>query len=88
MTHRKEEEILTKIILSASIEGNFADIYALSQAPYALHSLKLLAEIGLNAKVLSEEEGISRCRTKPNEPFNRDLIRKMLSKISLEELIR
>jgi hypothetical protein len=55
---RKEEEILTKIILSASIEGYFADIYALSQAPYTLHALKLLAELGLNTKASSEEEVI------------------------------
>jgi len=84
---RKEEEISTKIILSASIAGHFADMYALSQSPYALHSPILLAELGLNVKVLSEGEGISRRGTKQNAPFNGDVIRKMLSKISPEELI-
>jgi hypothetical protein len=84
---RKEEEISTKLILSASIAGHFADMYALSQSPYALHSPTLLAELGLNVKVLSKGEGISRRGTKQNAPFNGDVIRKMLSKIRPDELI-
>ncbi len=85
---RKEEEISIKIILSASIAGHFTDMYALSQSPYALHSPTLLAELGLNVKVLSEGEGISRRGTKQEAPFNGDVIRKMLSNISPEELIQ
>ncbi len=85
---RNEEEISTKLILSASIAGHFADMYALSQSPYALHSPILLAELGLNVKVLSEGEGVSRRGTKQNAPFNGDVTRKMLIKISPEELIR
>ncbi len=84
---RKQEEISTKIILSASIAGHFADMYALSQSPYALHSPILLAELGLNVKMLSKGEGISKRGTKQNAPFNGDVIRKMLIKISPKELI-
>jgi len=84
---RKEEEISTKLILSASIAGHFQDMYALSQSPYALHSPTLLAELGLNVKVLSEGEGVSRRGTKQNAPFNGDVIRKMLNSIKPEDLI-
>ena len=84
---RKEEEISTKQILSASIAGHFQDMYALSQSPYALHSPTLLAELGLNVKVLSAGEGISRRGTKQNAPFNGDVIRKMLNSIKPEDLI-
>jgi hypothetical protein len=84
---RKEEEISTKLILSASMAGHFQDMYALSQSPYALHSPTLLAELGLNVKVLSEGDGVSRRGTKENAPFNGDVIRKMLNNIKPEELI-
>ena len=94
---RKEEEISTKLILSASIAGHFADMYALSQSPYALLSFRrvteeqnsppLLAELGLNIKVLSAGEGVSRRGTKQNAPFNGDVIRKMLNSIKPEDLI-
>lgn len=84
---RKEEEISTKLILSASIAGHFQDMYALSQSPYALHSPTLLAELGLNVKVLSEGEGVSRRGTKQNAPFNGDVTRKMLNIIKPEDLI-
>jgi hypothetical protein len=72
---RREEEITAKHILSASIAGHFQDMYAISQSPYALHSPKLLAELGLNVKVLSPGEGISRRGTKENAPFNGDVKR-------------
>jgi hypothetical protein len=85
---RREEEITTKQILSASIAGHFQDMYALSQSPYALHSPVLLAELGLNVKVLSEGDGISRRGTKEKAPFNGDVIRKMLNDIQPHELIR
>ena len=84
---RKEEEISTKLILSASIAGHFQDMYALSQSPYALHSPTLLAELGLNVKVLSEGEGVSRRGTEQNAPFNGDVIRKMLNSIKPMDLI-
>jgi hypothetical protein len=84
---RKEEEISTKLILSASMAGHFQDMYALSQSPYALHSPTLLAELGLNVKVLSEGEGVSRRGTKQNAPFNGDVIRKMLNSIKPDDLI-
>ena len=74
---RKECEISIKQILSASIAGHFQDMYAISQSPYALHSPTLLAELGLNVKVLLEGEGISRRGTKDNTPFTGDVIRKM-----------
>ena len=78
---RKECEITTKQILSASIAGRFQDMYALSQSPYALHSPILLAELGLNVKVLCEGEGISRRGTQDNAPFTGDVIRKLLGNI-------
>ena len=59
---RKECEITVKQILSASIAGHFQDMYAISQSPYSLHSPVLLAELGLNVKVLSEGQGISCAR--------------------------
>jgi hypothetical protein len=65
---RKECEITSKQILSASIAGHFQDMYALSQSPYALHSPVLLAELGLNVKVLAEGDGISRRGTKEPAP--------------------
>jgi hypothetical protein len=85
---RKECEITTKQILSASIAGHFQDMYAISQSPYALHSPTLLAELGLNVKVLLEGEGISRRGTKDNAPFNGDVIRKMLGDMTPLELIQ
>jgi hypothetical protein len=84
---RKEEEISTKLILSASIAGHFQDMYSLSQSPYALHSPTLLAELGLNVKVLSAGEGVSRRGTEQNAPFNGDVIRKMLNSIKPDDLI-
>jgi hypothetical protein len=84
---RKECEITTKQILSASIAGHFQDMYAISQSPYALHSPTLLAELGLNVKVLLEGEGISRKGTKDNSPFNGDVIRKMTYDMTLTELL-
>jgi len=65
--------------------GHFQDMYALSQSPYALPTL--LVELGLNVKVLSEGDGVSRRGTKQNAPFNGDVIRKMLNNIKPEELI-
>ena len=65
-------------------------MYAISQSPYALHSPTLLAELGLNVKVLLE--GISRRGTKDNAPFNApfngDVIRKMLDDMTPMELIQ
>lgn len=84
---REECEITVKQILSASIAGHFQDMYALSQSPYALHSPVLLAELGLNAKVLSPGEGISRRGTRENAPFNGDVTRKMLNGVQPQELI-
>ena len=84
---REEEEITVKQILSASIAGHFQDMYAISQSPYALHSPVLLAELGLNVKVLSPGEGISRRGTKEQAPFNGDVTRKMLNGVESPELI-
>ena len=85
---RKECEISIKQILSASIAGHFQDMYAISQSPYALHSPTLLAELGLNVKVLLEGEGISRKGTKDATPFSGDVIRKMLNDMTSMELIQ
>jgi hypothetical protein len=84
---RKECEITIKEILSASIAGHFQDMYAISQSPYALHSPVLLAELGLNVKVLVEGEGISRRGTQANAPFSGDVIRKMLNDVTPSSLV-
>jgi len=84
---RREEEITTKQILTASIAGHFQDMYALRQSPYALHSPVLLAELGLNVKVLTEGDGISRRGTKEPAPFNGDVTRKMLNDVEPPGLI-
>ena len=84
---RKECEITIKQILSASMAGQFQDMYALSQSPYALHSPTLLAELGLNAKILCEGEGISRRGTGDETPFSGDVIRKMLNEIEAYDLV-
>lgn len=84
---RKECEITVKHILSASMAGHFQDMYAISQSPYALHSPTLLAELGLNAKVLCEGEGISRRGTGDETPFSGDAIRKMLNEIEPYALV-
>ena len=84
---RKECEITIKQILSASMAGQFQDMYAISQSPYALHSPTLLAELGLNAKVLCEGEGISRRGTGDETPFSGDVIRKMLNEIEAYDLV-
>jgi len=84
---RKECEISIRQILSASIAGHFQDMYALSQSPYALHSPTLLAELGLNVKVLFEGEGISRRGTSDNAPFSGDVTRKMLGDMTIQELV-
>jgi hypothetical protein len=84
---RKECEITIKQILSASIAGHFQDMYALSQSPYSLHSPILLAELGLNVRVLCQGDGISRRGTNDNSPFSGDVIRKMLSGMDLIDLI-
>jgi len=84
---RKECEITGKQILCASIAGHFQDMYAISRSPYALHSPILLAELGLNVKVLVEGEGISRRGTQENAPFSGDVIRKMLYNMTPQELV-
>ncbi len=84
---RKECEITSKQILCASMAGHFQDMYAISRSPYALHSPMLLAELGLNVKVLAEGEGISRRGTQENAPFSGDVIRKMLYDMTPQELV-
>jgi hypothetical protein len=62
-------------------------MYAISQSPYALHSPILLAELGLNVKVLVEGEGISRRGTQENVPFSGDVTRKMLYEMAASSLV-
>ncbi len=84
---RKECDITVKQILSASMAGHFQDMYAISQSPYALHSPTLLAELGLNVRVLCEGEGISRGGTGDETPFSGDVIGKMLNDIEPYALV-
>jgi hypothetical protein len=84
---REECEITIKQVLCASVAGHFQDMYAISQSPYALHSPILLAELGLNVKVLAEGEGISRRGTQEDAPFSGDVIRKMLCNMTPQELV-
>jgi hypothetical protein len=74
----QQPEIPMRLLLAAGITGHFAGLYALSQLPYALHSPRLLAELGVQVVVNQPGEGLSRRGTKEQAPFHGDVIRKFL----------
>jgi len=79
---RQQPEIPVRFLLGAGIAGHFAGLYALSQSPYALHSPRLLAELGVQVVVNQAGCGLSRKGTKQEAPFHGDVIRKVLEQIA------
>src|SRR5438105_4152199 len=82
---RDQPEIQMQILLAAGIAGHFAGLYALSQSPYALHSPKLLAALGVEVVVNQPGEGLSRRGTKEEAPFHGDVLRKLLERIAEQD---
>jgi hypothetical protein len=74
-----------RLLLAAGIAGHFAGLYALAQSPYALHSPRLLAELGVQVKVMQAGEGLSRKGTKHPVAFHGDVLRKMLDTLDWKE---
>lgn len=78
----QQPEISTYILLAAGLVGHFAGLYALSQLPYALHSPKLLAALGMQVVVNEPGHGLSRKGTQSKgAAFHGDVARKMLKLI-------
>jgi hypothetical protein len=82
---RQQCEIPAEAILLACVAAAFQQEYALSQAPLALHSARLLLEYGLNATVLEPGGGFSRRGTQTRGPFHGDVIRKLLDQLEQQE---
>lgn len=75
---QQQPEIPMRLLLAAGIAGHFAGLYALSQSPYALHSPRLLSELGVQVKVMQPGEGLSKKGTQQPVAFHADVLRKML----------
>ena len=76
---QQQPEISMRLLLAAGIAGHFAGLYALSQSPYALHSPRLLSELGIQVQVMQPGEGLSIKGTKQPVAFHADVLRKMLN---------
>jgi hypothetical protein len=77
----QQPEISLYLLLAAGIAGHLAGLYALSQLPYALHSPKLLAALGVQVVVHQPGKGISRKGTQQETAFHGDVVRKLLEQI-------
>ena len=78
----QQPEISPYILLGAGLVGHFAGLSALSQLPYALHSPKLLAALGMQVVVNEPGQGLSRKGTQSKgAAFHGDVARKMLKQI-------
>jgi hypothetical protein len=82
---QQQPEISMRLLLAAGIAGHFTGLYALSQSPYALHSPRLLAELGVQVKVMQPGEGLSLKGTKQPVAFHGDVLRKMLDTLDWKE---
>jgi hypothetical protein len=82
---QQQPEIPMRLLLAAGMAGHFAGLYALSQSPYALHSPRLLAQLGVQVQVLQPGEGLSRKGTKHEAAFHADVLRKMLDTLAWKE---
>lgn len=82
---QQQPEIPMRLLLAAGMAGHFAGLYALSQSPYALHSPRLLAELGVQVQVLPPGEGLSRKGTQHPVAFHADVLRKMLDTLAWKE---
>ncbi len=81
----QQPEIPMRLLLAAGMAGHFAGLYSLSQSPYALHSPRLLAELGVQVQVLQPGEGLSRKGTNQQVAFHADVLRKMLDTLACKE---
>jgi hypothetical protein len=81
----QQPEIPMRLLLAAGMAGHFAGLYALSQSPYALHSPRLLAELGVQVEVMQPGEGLSRKGTHQEVAFHADVLRKMLDTLAWKE---
>jgi hypothetical protein len=82
---KQQPEISIYHLLAAGIAGHFAGLYALSQLPYALHSPKLLALLGVQVVVNTPGKGLSRKGTKQPVCFHGDVVRKLLEQIAEQD---
>ena len=82
---RQQPEIPMRLLLAAGLAGHFSGLYALSQSPYALHSPRLLAELGVQVQVLPPGEGLSRKGTQQEGAFHADVVRKLLDMLAWKE---
>jgi hypothetical protein len=78
----QQPEIPLRIILAAGMAGHFAGLYALSVLPYALHSPRLLSQLGVQVQLTQPGEGISRRGTRQQSSFHGDVVRKLLEQIA------
>lgn len=78
----QQPEIPRRVLLAAGVAGHFAGLYALSQLPYALHSPRLLAQLGVQVTVNEPGNGLSRKGTQTEGPFHGDVVRKLLELIA------
>jgi hypothetical protein len=81
----QQPEIPMRLLLAAGMAGHFAGLYALSQSPYALHSPRLLAELGVQVEVMQPGAGLSRKGTQQEVAFHADVLRKMLDTLAFKE---
>ena len=81
----QQPEIGMRIILAAGLAGHFAGLYALSQSPYALHSPRLLTELGIQVALNQPGEGLSRKGTQQAAPFHGDVVRKLLAQLAKQD---
>lgn len=79
---RLDPEVPVRVLLTASVAGAFQGEYALWQVGCALHSVALLAELGLNVQWLQPGEGISRRGTDQPATFHPDTLRKLLRQVA------
>ena len=81
----QQPEIPMSLLLAAGMAGHFAGLYSLSQSPYALHSPRLLTELGVQVEVLRTGAGLSRKGTQQPVAFHADVLRKMLDTLAWQE---
>src|SRR5947209_9315507 len=82
---QQQPEIPMRLLLGAGIVGHFAGLYALSQSPYALHSPRLLSELGVQVQVMQPGEGLSKKGTKQPVAFHADVLGKLLELLAWKE---
>src|ERR1041385_251900 len=80
---RKQQiDIHVRMLLAAGLAGDLPGVYALSQSPCALHSPRLLSELGVQVAVNQPGRGLSRKGTKRQAPFHGDVVRKLLASLA------